>query len=79
MNKKIQEKAMLPERRLLTIDQVAALTNHKKSYIYKLVHLRQIPVHKSPLGRKLTFVESEIQEWSVARTLLTVDQIKQSL
>ncbi len=73
------EKNTQSEKKLLTIDQVATLTNHKKSYIYKMVHLRLIPVHKSPRGRKLTFIESEIIEWSVARTLLTVDELAQTL
>ena len=58
-----------------TMDDLVEYSGYKKSYLYKLVYLRQIPAHKRKHGRKLFFVKSEIDNWLLARTLLTIDEI----
>ncbi|MBS1779711.1 MAG: excisionase family DNA-binding protein [Bacteroidetes bacterium] len=60
---------------VLTVDELVAYTGYKKSYIYKLAHLRKIPHYKPPLGRKLFFSKPEIDAWLLAVKLPTVSEI----
>lgn len=48
----------------LSIDEVVTMTGYKKNTIYSLVHDKKIPFHKPTHGgRKLIFIESEIEDW----------------
>jgi len=48
--------------RPIRLDKVVELTGYSPSYIYKLVHWKKIPCHRSGSGKKskLYFLESEI-------------------
>ena len=47
---------------ILTVDDLIDYTGFKRSYIYKLVHLNEIPYSK-PQGKILFFDRAEIDEW----------------
>ena len=44
---------------IIRVDRVMQLSGYSRSYIYKLVHLKKIPVHRPNHGR-LFFYESEV-------------------
>jgi predicted DNA-binding transcriptional regulator AlpA len=46
----------------ITVSKVVELSGYKRSYIYKLVHLKKIPCHKPNNGR-IFFYESEILDF----------------
>jgi excisionase family DNA binding protein len=48
------------DKRILDVDQAAAYTGFKRSYIYKLCHLGRIPYYR-PTGGKVYFVEDELE------------------
>lgn len=47
---------------ILTVDELIDYTGFKRSYIYKLVHLNEIPYSK-PQGKILFFDREEIDHW----------------
>ena len=47
---------------ILTVDDLIDYTGFKRSYIYKLVHLNEIPYSK-PQGKILFFDREEIDHW----------------
>jgi len=47
---------------ILTVDDLVDYTGFKRSYIYKLVHLNEIPYSK-PQGKLLFFDREEIDHW----------------
>lgn len=47
---------------ILTVDDLIDYTGFKRSYIYKLVHLNEIPFSK-PQGKLLFFDRIEIDQW----------------
>lgn len=47
---------------IFTVDDLIDYTGFKRSYIYKLVHLNEIPYSK-PQGKILFFDRAEIDEW----------------
>ena len=51
----------LPKPRWLNINQLMAILPLKKSRIYYLTHVAEIPHHK--IGQTLLFREDEILEW----------------
>jgi len=60
---------------VLTVDELVEYTGYKKSYIYKLAHLRKIPHYKPPWGRKLFFSKPEIDAWLLAIKQPTITEI----
>lgn len=44
---------------LIRVDRVMELSGYSRSYIYKLVHWKKIPVHRPTNGR-LFFYENEV-------------------
>ncbi|PQJ10792.1 hypothetical protein CJD36_012545 [Flavipsychrobacter stenotrophus] len=80
MTEKIREK--IDQNRELvpmSIKEVSVYTNLTVKYLYKLVHYKKIPVHRSAIGSKLRFEKSEIDEWMFSRTQLTWAQIEESM
>ena len=47
---------------ILTVEDLVDYTGFKRSYIYKLVHLNEIPYSK-PQGKVLFFDREEIDDW----------------
>jgi excisionase family DNA binding protein len=60
---------------VLNIDQVAALLNYSKSYLYKLTSGRQIPYYKKG-GKTMHFLRSEIIEWIKTGRIKTNEEIE---
>jgi excisionase family DNA binding protein len=59
----------------LNIDEACKLLNFKKSYIYKLTHLRKLPFY-SPNDRKLYFSKRELLNWIFSKKHKTLDEIQ---
>ena len=59
---------------VMNIDQVAALLNYSKSYLYKLTSSRVIPYHKKG-GKTMHFLRSEIIEWIKTGRIKTHEEI----
>lgn len=47
---------------ILTVDDLINYSGYSRSYIYKLVHRKEIPFYK-PGGKNLFFKREEINEW----------------
>lgn len=54
------------ETQYLTLPEAAEFLGLKKSYVYKLIHLRQIPYLKYG-ARLVRFNAAALQEWKKAR------------
>lgn len=46
----------------LSIDEASKFTGLKKSYVYKLCSLKEIPFYK-PNGKKIYFSKNELMQW----------------
>lgn len=57
----IQKSSTNTQKELLTIDEAAALTGFKKSYLYRLTCKRRIPFYKP--AQKIFFKKSELEQW----------------
>lgn len=47
---------------ILTVDDLINYSGYSRSYIYKLVHRKEIPFYK-PGGKNLFFKREEINDW----------------
>ncbi len=63
----------------ISIDEVATLTALKKSYLYQLVHRREIPVHTRARGRRLIFNKNEIIKWMTAIRRSTIEELADNI
>jgi len=66
---------MLLQKEVLTIDEVSLYTGYTRDYIYKLVHLKQIPSSKPHYGRKLFFNKSELIGWLTSNKQLSNEEL----
>ena len=62
----------------IDIDEAAEYLRLKKSYIYNLVHRKQIPFYK-PNGKKIYFNKLELSSWITTSKVKTVQEIEQEL
>lgn len=64
LNNKIDKLLRLSaaQKEVLTVDEVAAYTGLKKSYIYQLTHRKEIPFYK-PKNKVLFFKRTELEAW----------------
>ena len=70
----IGNKILLTQKEVWTVDEVAAYTGLKKSYLYKLTSMRQIP-HYKPSGKTCFFRREEIEAWLTANPIATNDEL----
>lgn len=70
----ITQKA-ITQKEVMTVDDVCEFLGFKKSYIYKLTHLRDIPYYK-PEGKVLFFKRSEITDWVLRNRHKTVRELE---
>jgi excisionase family DNA binding protein len=61
------------QKQTLTLAEVAEYTGMKKSYLYKLCHLRMIP-HFKPLGKLTFFDKDEIDKFLQRNRVETAEQ-----
>ncbi len=73
--RRIEQLTLIGAKDALTVDEVVIYTGLKKSYIYKLVHLRQIPYYKNAGGGKTYFRKQEIEEWMLHQRVSTQDEL----
>ena len=59
---RIEEKATLAGKNVLTLTDVAALTGLSKSHLYKLTSKKAIP-HYRPSGKAVYFDRKEVEDW----------------
>ena len=63
-------------KKIMTVDELSSYANLAKATIYGLTSKNQIPYHKSPKGRKLYFVKSDIDEWLTSNRRATTAEIE---
>lgn len=68
------ERLLLGGKEVLTIDECAAYTGYTKNHLYRLTSTRAIPFYK-PLGGKIVFRKSEIDNWLLQNRQATVAEI----
>lgn len=68
------EALLLSRKDVLTIDECAAYTGYAKNHIYRLTSQRAIPYYK-PMGGKIVFRKSEIDEWLLRNRQATAAEI----
>jgi excisionase family DNA binding protein len=69
------ENLLLSQKRVLNLDEVAALTGLSKSHLYKLTSNGKIP-HYKPNGKFIFFERAEIEDWLLRNRIKTVDEIE---
>ena len=74
---KIEQYALLAAKQVLTAEDVVLLTGLKKSYLYKLTALRQIP-HYKPNGKCIFFDRGEIEQWQKQNRVATELECEQA-
>ncbi len=72
---KIEQYTLLAAKRVLTIDDVALLTNLSKSHIYKLTCSHQIPYYK-PNGKSIYFERAEVEAWMLQCRMATTEEVE---
>ena len=63
---------------LLILNEAANFLRLKKSYLYNLVYLNQIPFYK-PNGKKLYFKKQELNQWIIKSRTKTVEEVKEEI
>ena len=62
----------------IDINEASNYLRLKKSYLYNLVYLKQIPFYK-PNGKKLYFKRSELSRWISQSKVRTVEEVREDL
>lgn len=63
------------DKKVLTIDEVAALTGLSKSTLYKMTSSRQIP-HYKPTSRLLYFLREDVEAWMLQCRIATSEELE---
>lgn len=71
------KKITLLQKEVLTIEEVSLYTGYTVDYLYKLIHLKEIPYHKPPNGRRLFFKKEELINWLTSNTEYSDEQLEQ--
>lgn len=70
---RIERNTLLASKKVLTIEDVVALTGLSRSYLYKLTSCHKIP-HYRPRGKQLYFDREEVENWLKRNRVETVDE-----
>lgn len=68
------ESLLLSKKDVLTLNECAAYMGYTKNHIYRLTSQRAIPFYK-PMGGKIVFRKSEIDEWLLRNRQATAEEI----
>lgn len=71
------KKVALLQKEVLTIDEASLYTGYTVDYLYKLIHLKEIPYRKPPKGRKLFFIKEELISWLTSNKEYSNEQLDQ--
>ena len=63
------------EKKILNLDEVAAITGLSKSTLYKMTSARQIP-HYKPTAKLLYFLQSEVEAWILRSRIATSEELE---
>ena len=63
-------------KEILNVSEACEFLDYKRSYLYKLTHLRKIP-HYKPNGKKIYFKKSELEELLLRNRVKTDSEIQQ--
>ena len=63
-------------KKILTVDELANYLNTARQTIYGWINQKKIPYHKHPTGRKVYFVQTEIDEWLTSNRRATTVEIE---
>jgi excisionase family DNA binding protein len=64
----------LPEKELLSVDDVCQKLGLKKGSVYNLTHRREIPFYKR--GQRIYFDKTELNEWVRSDRRKTITELK---
>lgn len=59
----LKQLAIMQNKNVLNVSDLALLSGLSKSHIYKLVCAKRIPYYKSEGGKLTFFKKSEVEEW----------------
>lgn len=68
----LKQLAVMQNKEVLNVDDLALLTGLSKSHIYKLVWAKRIPYYKNEGGRLTFFKKKEIENWLCAHRVMTM-------
>ena len=76
-----QNKSQMPtpsvsNKKILTVDDLVKYLDMARQTIYGLTSKGKIPHHKAPDGRKVYFVQAEIDEWLTSNRRATSAEIE---
>jgi len=67
----LKQLAIMQNKNVLTVSDLALLSGLSKSHIYKLVCAKRIPYYKNEGGKLTFFKKAEIEEWLCAYRVAT--------
>lgn len=73
----LKQLAIMNNKDVLNVEDLALLTGLSKSHIYKLVWAKRIPYYKNEGGKLTFFKKSEINEWLCSHRVLTQTEMEQ--
>jgi excisionase family DNA binding protein len=76
--KEIKSLIVVSKAEFIGIDEAAKYLRLKKSYLYNLVHRKQIPFYK-PNGKKIYFNKLELSNLIASSRVKTVQEVEQEL
>ena len=74
--KKVETNRMLEAKKVINIDDVAALTGLSKSHLYKMTCRKEIPYYK-PNGKLVYFDRAEVEAWMKQNRVNTAQEASQ--
>ena len=72
----IERHTLLASKKVLTVQDVAALTGLSLSTLYQMTSKQQIP-HYKPTGKHVYFDRGEIEEWMKQNRVGTIQEAEQ--
>lgn len=72
---KLEDKAYINTKDVLTSEEVATYLGISKSYLYKLTSTRKIP-HFKPFGKMCYFNREEVEKWVQNTKIRTLTEIE---
>lgn len=64
-------------KKIMTLEELCAYIGAASQTVYGWVHQKKIPYHKHPTGRKLYFVQDEIDFWLTSNRRATSAEIEE--
>ena len=62
----------------IDLDEAAKYLRLKKSYLYNLVHRKEVPFYK-PNGKKIYFNKLELNNWIISSKVKTINEVEEEI